>query len=81
MRPYKDDEVKLVGTSGEDSPWDPYMQRQYPEWQGWEAYAESQSDQYPDMTPEQWEEVFDWYHRKSFEINAPRFKIASTSCC
>jgi hypothetical protein len=75
MRPYKDPEVKLVGTASEESPWDPYMRRQYPEWQGWDAYTEGQSDEYPDMTPELWEEVFDWYHRKDFSIDTPDYMI------
>lgn len=75
MRPYKDPEVAYVGTSGDESPWDMYEQRQYPEWRGWNDYAESQSDEHPDMTPDQWMQVFDWYHRKSFEIEDPDYQV------
>jgi hypothetical protein len=68
MRPHLDPDVAFVGTHSDESPWDEYTRRQYPQWQGWNAVAESwqESDDQPDLTPQQLQEYFEWTHRKDF---------------
>ena len=68
MRPYLDDEVAWDGT-GE---WDEYTRRQYPDFEGWNSLAErlKEDPDLPDLTPEQAQETFRWYHRKDFATPA-----------
>ena len=76
MRPYLDPDVAFVGT--EEGPWDQYTQDQYPEFKGWNAVAEElANDENPDnnLTPEQAQQVFEFRHRKSFEINDPDYVV------
>lgn len=79
-RPYLDDpdipndsDPAYVGMKpGDGSVWDQYDRVQYPTWDGWNEYAETHS---PELTPEQWQEVFRHYHRKDFEIKDPEYTI------
>jgi hypothetical protein len=72
VRPYMDPEVAFVGTHSEESPWDQYTRRQYIEWQGFNRLAESREE---DLSPEQWQQVYQHYHRKDFEITTPDYLI------
>ena len=78
VRPYMDPEVAFVGTRSEESPWDRYTQRQYPDFDGWNTISEqlmSDDDPSNDLTPEQLVEVFQFRGRKSFEIDDPDYEI------
>ena len=78
VRPFMDPDVAFVGTHSEESPWDAYERNQYLEWEGWNSYAERKmNDEDPnnDLTPEQWQQVYQYYHRKSFEIDEPNYEL------
>jgi hypothetical protein len=78
MRPHLDEDVAFVGTHTSESPWDRYKREQYPRFQGWNAISEEMNnDDNPDndLTPEQAQEVFEWHHRKSFDIETPDYVI------
>ena len=78
MRPYLDPDVAFVGTHSEESPWGPHTRRQYPQFGGWNAIAtqlESDDDPTNDLTPEQAQDVFEWFHRKSFDIEEPDYTV------
>ncbi len=66
MRPYLDPDVAFVGT--QNGPWDRYMQRQYPEFEGYDKIAEdlNSTGEGLNLTPEQAQQVFEWEHRKDF---------------
>lgn len=76
MRPYLDPDVAFVGT--ENGTWDPYLQRQYPAWEGWNSIAQrlsSDDDPNNDLTPEQLQEVFLWQHRKDVRVRKPDYVV------
>ena len=76
MRPYLDEEVAFEGTRS--GAWDQYLQRQYPDFEGWNEVVENlRSDGNPnnDLTPEQAREVFLFRHRKNFEIDDPDYTV------
>ena len=78
VRPFMDPDVAFVGTHSEESPWDLYERGQYLEWEGWNAYAERRmNDEDPNnnLTPEQWQQVYQYYHRKSFKIDDPNYEL------
>ncbi len=64
MRPYLDEDVCYVGTR--NGPWNAYAQRQYPEFEGWNAFSArllSDDDPSNDLTPEECRQLFIWQHR------------------
>jgi hypothetical protein len=67
MRPFLDPEVAMDGTHN----WDRYTALQYPSWDGWNAYAENN----PELSAEEWQQVFEWYHRKDFSIQQPDYVV------
>ena len=74
LRPYLDDEVCWTGTSA----WDEYTQRQYPEFEGWIAFAErtlQDDDPTNDLTPEAAQRIFMWDHRKQGEPTKPDYNV------
>lgn len=76
MRPFLDDDVAWLGTHHPDSPWDRYMQRQYPEFEGWIAVAESHMDPsspYYGLSPAAAQQLFLWQKRKNFAITEPDY--------
>ena len=66
MRPFLDPDVAYVGTHTDESPWDLYMRRQYPQWQGYNSRATGLTQQGINLSPEQAQEAWEWYHRKDF---------------
>jgi hypothetical protein len=63
-----EEDVAYLGTHSDESPWDEYKRRQYPQFEGWRSVAErwAEDESQPDLTPEQLKEVFMWTHRKEF---------------
>jgi hypothetical protein len=77
IRPYMDPDVAFVGTHSEESPWDRYLKEKYPRFDGFNSIA-AQTQEDPslgDLTPEQAQEVFQWYHRKDMEMTAPDYEV------
>lgn len=75
LRPYLDPQVAMVGTR---EGWDEFTQRQYPSWQGYNALSETlakDSDPNNDLTPQQAQELFKYYHRRNLEIDQPDYVI------
>lgn len=76
IRPYLDDAVAWTGTN--NGAWSEYEKRQYPEFQGWNAYAEGtlqNDDPNDDLTAEAAQRLFLWQYRKTFDIEEPDFDI------
>ncbi|MBU0475527.1 MAG: TonB-dependent receptor [Bacteroidetes bacterium] len=74
IRPFVDDDVAWTGTN--NGAWDKYMQRQYPEFEGWNAFAEGtlqNDDPTDDLTPEAAQRLFLWQHRRTFDITEPDY--------
>ncbi|MDM7925638.1 MAG: TonB-dependent receptor [bacterium] len=66
MRPYLDDAVCWTGTAS--GAWDPYTQRQYPDFRGWNAVSDellADADPTNDLTPAAARRLFTWEHRKT----------------
>lgn len=63
-----ENDVAYLGTHSENSPWDKYKRRQYPEFEGWKAVSDRWKEDpgQPDLTPKQVQDVFLYYHRKKF---------------
>lgn len=79
LRPYLDDDVAWTGTK--NGAWDQYTQDSYPEFQGWNAYAQStlaDNDPTNDLTPEAAQQAFLWQHRKDFAITNPDYEVDLT---
>ena len=69
LRPYLDPDVCWTGTA--NGAWDEYMQRQYPNFEGWVAVSErtlQDDDPTNDLTPEAAQRLFRWQHRKQGDI-------------
>ena len=76
LKPYLDDDVAWTGTN--NGAWDEYMQRQYPQWGGWNAFAQKtlqDDDPTNDLTPEAAQRIFKWQHRKQGDITKPDYYI------
>lgn len=76
IRPYLDDAVAWTGTN--NGAWSDYERRQYPEFQGWNAFAEGtlQNDNpEDDLTPIAAQNLFLWQYRKTFDIQEPDYDI------
>ena len=76
FKPYMDDEVCWTGTN--NGSWDPYQQRQYPAFDGWNSVSEQTlADDNPDndLTPSGAKKLFSWEHRKQGAIQLPDFNI------
>ncbi len=74
LRPYLDPKVAWTGTSA----WDEYTQRQYPKFDGWNAFSEAtlqDDDPTNDITPEAAQKLFEWQYRKQGDINKPDYYI------
>ncbi len=90
LRPYLDDDVAWEGTNrgewneqGEwvGGPWDEYTQREYPEFEGWNAVSQrtlADDDPDNDITPQAAQEAFKWQHRKDMAIKDPDYEIDLT---
>jgi outer membrane receptor protein involved in Fe transport len=76
LRPYLDPAVMWTGTK--NGAWDEYTQRQYPEFEGWNAFSQStlQNDNPDDdLTPEAARRLFLHQYRKTFDIDKPDYDI------
>jgi len=76
LRPYLDPAVCWTGTKNGN--WDIYTQRQYPEFDGWNAVAaQTLQDDDPtnDLTPEAARRIFEWEHRKQGDIKQPDYNV------
>lgn len=76
LRPYLDPAVAWTGTKS--GAWDKYTQRQYKEWDGWNAFAEGtlqDDDPTNDLTPAAAQRIFLWEHRKQGDIDKPDYYI------
>lgn len=79
IRPFIDDEVAWTGTK--NGAWSKYIQRQYPEFDGWNKFSEGTlQNENPDddLTPEAAKELFLWQYRKVFDIQEPDYDIDMT---
>lgn len=76
VRPYVDDAVAWTGTN--NGAWTEYEKRQYPEFQGWNAFSEGtlqNDDPNDDLTPEAAQRLFLWQYRKTFDIEEPDYDV------
>ncbi|MCB9219847.1 MAG: carboxypeptidase-like regulatory domain-containing protein [Ignavibacteriales bacterium] len=76
LRPYLDDAVAWTGTKS--GAWNEFIQRQYPEFIGWNAVSQNtlQNDNPDDdLSPEAARRLFLWQYRKAFEIDKPDYDI------
>jgi|TARA_B100001971_G_scaffold142920_1_gene132072 outer membrane receptor protein involved in Fe transport len=76
LRPYLDDEVAWEGTAS--GVWDPYTQKQYPRFEGWNTVSErlfSDDDPSNDLTPFAAQRLFMWEHRKRPVLDQPDHNI------
>ncbi len=76
LRSYLDPEVAFTGTNS--GAWDAKTQRQYPSWQGYNKLSEAlarNTNPNDDLTPEQAQQLFRYYHRRDLEIDQPDYVI------
>jgi len=76
IRPYVDDAVCWTGTK--NGAWDEYTQKQYVEFEGWNAVSEKtlkDDDPNNDLTPSAAQQVFLWEHRRKLDITKPDYDI------
>ncbi len=81
MRPYVDPDVAFDGTHAETSPWDSYLQDQYPRFEGWNSVSQqllNDDDPTNDLTVDDLMEVFEWHHRKDVRMNDPKYELDAT---
>lgn len=75
-KPYLDDEVCWVGT--QNGAWDEYMQRQYPQFDGWNAISNNymtDDDPTNDLTPAQCQKLWEYQHRRRPQTDQPDYNI------
>jgi outer membrane receptor protein involved in Fe transport len=75
MRPYLDPAVSMVGTK--NGPWDIYTQRQYPQFDGWNAISKLTFDQGEEsaLSPAGAQRLFEWQHRKREDVKSPDYNV------
>jgi outer membrane receptor protein involved in Fe transport len=74
LRPYLDDDVCWTGTK--NGAWDEFMQKQYPEFVGWNKISENllnDNDPNNDLSPKEAQRLFLWQHRRNLEIKDPDY--------
>lgn len=74
IRPYVDDDVCWNGTGS----WDEFTQKQYPQFEGWNAVAARtllNDDVSDDLTPEAAQRVWLWEHRRLLDIADPDYDV------
>lgn len=75
-RVYMDPAVCFTGTA--NGTWDAYTQKQYPKFDGWEAFSDQTlRDQDPnnDLTAEGARRIYEWQHRRQGDIKKPDYVI------
>jgi len=76
LRPYLDDDVAWTGT--QNGAWDEYTQRQYDEFEGWNAISQrllTDDDPSNDLSPQAAQRLFKWHHRKQVPTDQPDYNI------
>ncbi|MCB0296420.1 MAG: carboxypeptidase regulatory-like domain-containing protein, partial [Calditrichaeota bacterium] len=76
LRPYLDPAVAWTGT--QNGAWDADMQRQYPQFDGWNAIAAQtllDNDPNNDLTPAAAQRLFLWQHRRQLDITKSDYNI------
>jgi hypothetical protein len=79
IRPFVDDAVAWTGT--QSGAWDPWTQKQYPSFEGWNSVAAkyaANADPNDDRTPEALQRQFFWERRKIAEVTKPDYDIDMT---
>lgn len=75
-RPYLDDAVCWTGTKS--GAWDPFTQKQYVQFDGWNAVSKrtlEDNDPKNDLTPEAAQRLYQWQHRRQGDIKDPDYII------
>ena len=75
-RPYLDPAVCWTGTN--NGAWDDYLQRQYPQFEGWNAVSQAtlqDDDPTNDLSPEAAQRLYLWQHRRNGDIRKPDYVI------
>ncbi|MFK7845803.1 MAG: carboxypeptidase-like regulatory domain-containing protein [Rhodothermales bacterium] len=81
MRPFVDPDVAFVGTHTEDSGWDQYTREFYPQWEGYNAFADrlaGDDDPANDLSPQELQQLMMWRLRQDFEPDTPDFEVDAT---
>lgn len=81
MRPYTDPDVAFVGTHSDESGWDQYTREFYPQWNGFNEFADrlaGDDDPTNDLSAQQLQEIMMWRMRKDFDIQSPDFEVDAT---
>ncbi|MDZ7264462.1 MAG: TonB-dependent receptor [candidate division KSB1 bacterium] len=76
LRPFLDPAVCWTGTSS--GAWDEYTQRQYPEFDGWNAVSRqllSDGDPTNDLSPAAAQQLFRWQHRRQEVNDQPDYNL------
>jgi outer membrane receptor protein involved in Fe transport len=76
LRPYLDPAVAFDGTA--NGAWDPYTQRQYPQFEGWNQVSQrlmQDTDPTNDLSPAGAQRLFEWQHRKQENTDAWDYNI------
>jgi len=80
IRPYVDDAVAWVGTSAIDPTsgepyWDPWTQKQFPSFEGWNSIAKKNIGTATELSPEALQRLFLWQRRKIAEVTDADYDI------
>jgi outer membrane receptor protein involved in Fe transport len=76
LRPYLDPAVAWTGTTS--GAWDEFTQRQYPDFDGWNAISQrlmSNDDPTDDLSPAGAKRLFEWEHRKRPDTSSPDYDL------
>ncbi|MDZ7393019.1 MAG: carboxypeptidase-like regulatory domain-containing protein [candidate division KSB1 bacterium] len=76
IRPYVDDAVCWTGTK--NGAWDEYMQKQFVEFEGWNAVSAktlANDDPNDDLSPAAAQQVFLWEHRRILEVRQHDYDV------
>lgn len=79
LRPYLDDDVAWTGTN--NGAWDEYTQKEYPGFQGWNAFSQQLlADDNPnnDLSPSAAQQAFLYQHRKDMALDEPDYELDFT---
>lgn len=75
-RPYNDPDVMWNGTNS--GAWSSFMQRQYPQFEGWNSVSENtldNADESKHLTAAGAKQLYDWQHRRTGDIEKPDYNI------
>ena len=80
MRPYLEDPVAWLGTTAVDPAtgkpyWDPWTQKQFPSFEGWNSIAKKNIGTAMELTPEALQRLFLWQRRKIAEVTDADYDV------